>query len=154
MSGLTCVVPPRRGAPRFGKKQVRWERFRRNCGASVRRIIGTATPYPAVNLHLILILSIGLISGSPSEQDSPGAVRTIFATESNFFGICQVRTPGCRYTLSEASQGDTGLGAGPGDNRFKWSLSIARHHRNLKTGRQPESGRRPVFFLMTSLQEF
>jgi hypothetical protein len=40
-------------------------------------------------------------------------------------GMSEVRTSTCRYTFSEAFQGDTGLGAGPGDNRFKWKLSNA-----------------------------
>ena len=69
-------------------------------------------------------------------------------TESNFSGISQVLASGCRYFLSEASQGDTGLGAGPGDNRFTWQLSNARHHRTLENRSSADIRQTACFLLI------
>lgn len=153
MSGQTCVVPSGRGAPRFGKKQVRWERFRRNSGASLRRIIGTARPYPAVNLRQILILGIDLVSRRQTfvyEQPQPNNLRN--RNKVARIGSGQtVRLPILPLGSVPGGHGTwrrTGRLTGSSGSRASLDTTELS-----KTGRLPKSGRRPVFLCADSLTQ-
>lgn len=142
MSGQTCFPLSRRGAPRFDKTQVSWERFRRIGGASLRLIIGTATPYPAVNLRLNVILSTDAMNGHQHgstclQITSPELPRNLSGNNHHLPIV----------PLKQRPRGARDLAPDRAITGSRGSRATLDTTELSKTGRPPKSGRRPVFFL-------